>query len=386
MIPQKQIVKDWIACAESGDTKQLGKSIKDVETFDLEHFEACTRILMKANAGKIKLDQPTAESDQYYKAGITLIEVLVQKKAAEELVKLAFFSWNTLEKSPLSVRCLDYAVTVGSFDELYDIGHDKLSNKNPKFVECAAHLILKLANAGYEFSYFIAGQILLDGDGVQKSAEEAKKWFLKTAYHGSSRAVLELSCVSDAYLELAKLTPQPLFKNFFLDQAKVCKKAREDLSVMIPGTEVESLVATGENGRVEFKESVAWDVETLRDIAAFLNSSGGCLLIGIEDKNRDVVGLEKSFVAANVQTKDSFERYIVEKALSKLGADCSRLISIDFPACKGQEICRISIASSKKPIYVQEANEQNFYIRFGNSKRKLTTKEAVAYCEEHFEK
>jgi hypothetical protein len=81
------------------------------------------------------------------------------------------------------------------------------------------------------------------------------------------------------------------------------------------------------------------------------------------------------------------EQHITQKMLSNYGADCSSSISIDFPVCKGQEVCRINISSSAKPIYVKEGNnEENFYIRSGNSKRKLTTKEATEYCKQHFVK
>ena len=385
-VAHSKIVKEWVSLAESGDTKRLGKSILEIESLGLPHLAACTQILMKANAENIRADKDSLENSVFYRAGLALIEALVQKKAAEELAKLAFFSWNTLERSPLSVRCLDAAIEVGSLDDLYDIGHRMHSKKSPKNVECAANLILKTARAGCRDAFFITGELFADGHGLQKDLNEARKWFLKAAFYGSSRASLELGLVPEAYLELAKLTKKPVLKNFYLHQADVCKNAKEALSLVVPGMEVESLIMGGENGRVEFKQCAVWETEILRDVAAFLNSKGGCLLIGVDDEG-EVVGLGKSLAAAKVKDMDSYQQHMFQKMLSNYGAACARFITIDFPKCQGQEVCRINILPSTIPIYVSEGNnEKNFYIRTGNSKRKLTTPEAIEYCKVHFAK
>ena len=53
----------------------------------------------------------------------------------------------------------------------------------------------------------------------------------------------------------------------------------------------ESLVLAGESETVEFK--AAWnDADALRELAAFANSLGGTLLIGVDDSGR-VVGMEE---------------------------------------------------------------------------------------------
>jgi len=383
---RSRIVQEWVSLAEAGDTKRLGKSILNVTEFDLPHFEACTRILMRANAEDFKACRDSGEKSPMYRAGSALIEALVQKKSGEELAKLAFFSWVTIEKSPLSLRCLDSAIEVGSLDDLYDLGHHMHSNKSGKNVECAANLILKTAKAGYRTAFFIAGQLFADGHGLPKDQKEAERWFLKAGSHGSSRASSELAVVPDAYLELAKTAKTPTLRSFYLHQAEVRKKAKEDLSIIIPGTEVESLIPQGEGGRLEFKQCAVWEIEILRDVAAFLNSKGGCLLIGVDDDGQ-ITGLKQSFAAAKVNDRDSYEQHMFQKMLSNYGADCSRFISIDFPVCRDQEICRINILASTRPVCVRDGGgEENFYVRSGNSKRKLTTREALAYCTEHFKK
>jgi len=386
-----KIVEELFALAESGNTTRLGKAILATEIFDNSYTDACTLILREGNVEWFNKDENKNEELNFYKSGVTLIEALVQKKAGKDLAKLAFFSWNSYINSVLSIRCLDSAICVGQKNGLCAFARESLSNDIPKFVECAANLILKLAEADCEDAFFIAGQILVDGNGVEKNIGEARKWFLQAALRGSSRATNELALVPDAYLELSKLTENPLLTNFYLRQSKLIKKANQNLNVYIPGQEIESLIRNGENGEVEFKELLDLRVkhsksEFLRDVAAFLNSNGGCLLIGI-DKRQEVVGVGKSFEAANVKNNDPYERHLFNIMLSNYGGDCSKLISIDFPSCKGIEICRINILPSKIPIFVCEGEkvvEDNLYIRTGNAKRKLTTKEALKYYSEHF--
>jgi hypothetical protein len=62
------------------------------------------------------------------------------------------------------------------------------------------------------------------------------------------------------------------------------------------------LIATGENDKLEFKATLRWNIhaervgkeiehETLKTIAAFLNSEGGTLLIGVSDSG-EILGLD----------------------------------------------------------------------------------------------
>ena len=61
---------------------------------------------------------------------------------------------------------------------------------------------------------------------------------------------------------------------------------------MVTSDDIKYMAHSGEGYNVEFKESVPQKVRELaEEICAFANSSGGYLLIGINDKNR-IVGEE----------------------------------------------------------------------------------------------
>jgi hypothetical protein len=70
--------------------------------------------------------------------------------------------------------------------------------------------------------------------------------------------------------------------------------------------DLSTLIKSGENQIVEFKQSLRVDIKTheinndlewecIKTIAAFLNTKGGTLLIGIRDNDSIVVGLEDDF-------------------------------------------------------------------------------------------
>ena len=377
-----EIVKEWVSFAESGDTKGLGKAILNADVFDLPQLEACTRILLKANASRSSTD-----ATPFYKAGLALIEALVQKEAGEELAKLAFFSWKALDKSPLSIRCLDSAVAVGNLDDLYDIGHRMHSKRESKTIECAANLILKLAQAGYRDAYFITGQFFRDGHGLPQDLKEAAKWFGKAAYILSGRAESDLSVVPDAFLELAKLQgnePKKAFlRDFYLHQAEAIRKAKKALAVLIPGQELESLIEGDESDNVEFKASANPGLGILQEIAAFLNTKGGYLFIGVDTK-RQPVGLTDSYKQLNVANRDLFERHLTEKMHSNLKGLFALDVTFSYPVIHNQEICLIRVRPSKEPVYLKEDSAECFYVRTGNSRRKLPSSQIVTYCKQRF--
>ena len=84
--------------------------------------------------------------------------------------------------------------------------------------------------------------------------------------------------------------------------------------------DVRALLAAGESDRVEFKETARWNVrEDKKDprmeaviaktVAAFLNSSGGTLLIGADDAGRPT-GLDRDLATLREPDVDRFELWL----------------------------------------------------------------------------
>ncbi|MGA2738964.1 MAG: ATP-binding protein, partial [Bryobacteraceae bacterium] len=156
--------------------------------------------------------------------------------------------------------------------------------------------------------------------------------------------------------------------------------------------QIAALIAAGESSTLEFKSSVRWDMRenrlnellkysVIKTVAAFLNSNGGTLLIGVDDE-RHVVGLRgdySQFKKADV--RDAFENWLTTQFIDQFGKPASRFYSLTFHQLDGQDICRIEVQPSPDPAYVDEKGGKpaQLYIRTGNASRALDTREIIEY-------
>ncbi|OQY25732.1 MAG: hypothetical protein B6I37_00335 [Desulfobacteraceae bacterium 4572_35.2] len=155
-----------------------------------------------------------------------------------------------------------------------------------------------------------------------------------------------------------------------------------------------ALISHGENDRVEFKSSFRWDHKqngvnkalehsVLKTIAAFMNSEGGCLLIGINDDG-EAVGLEKDFTTLKTKNRDGFEVAIMTAIASKLGTPQCSKVTILFHTINTMEICHILVIKASKAVFVEERKDTKFFLRTGGGTKELNIKEASEYIADHW--
>lgn len=93
----------------------------------------------------------------------------------------------------------------------------------------------------------------------------------------------------------------------------------------IPDLEFEKLITQDESANHEYKSSLRYNTKekkitdwlvnsSLKTIAAFLNSDGGCLIIGVND-NKETLGIDLDGFKSN----DEWIRFLKDKIKSKLG-------------------------------------------------------------------
>jgi len=126
--------------------------------------------------------------------------------------------------------------------------------------------------------------------------------------------------------------------------------------------EILNIVAQGEGYNAEFKESIP---SRLRDIAeeicAFANSSGGVLIIGVNDSNQ-IVGV----------TYDNNRLSRIQDAIN--GINPSLRVPIETKLVRGDNIIYIEVPTgSQKPYILSGA----IYIRIGPNTQKLTSPEEI---------
>jgi len=153
--------------------------------------------------------------------------------------------------------------------------------------------------------------------------------------------------------------------------------------------EIEEMLHSGEHERLEFKNSLRWDVKRdqvnkelekaiMKTVAAFLNSDGGHVLIGVGDKGQPT-GLEKDFASLPKHDADGFENHFNNLFNQMIGPKFRRLVKLTFDKIEDKTVCLASVEPSQQPVYLKNGENEDFYIRTGNASTSLKMSEVAAY-------
>ncbi len=183
-----------------------------------------------------------------------------------------------------------------------------------------------------------------------------------------------------------------IYRSFMIRVMKIAQLNQE------LAKDIHALIKQGEGPALEFKSSLRWDYKqsginksleyvVIKTIAGFMNSSsGGTLLIGVGDDG-DVLGLKNDFRTLKKQNRDGFEQTLISLISTKLGADVCRFVETVFYQIDGQDICRVIVAPSQRPVYIDQGNNVlKFYLRTGGGTRELNIREAMEYIADRWSK
>ncbi len=158
----------------------------------------------------------------------------------------------------------------------------------------------------------------------------------------------------------------------------------------------EELIKQGESKTLEFKSSLRWDLRqdrqddrvitlaVLKTIAAFLNSEGGDLLLGVAD-NGSVVGIGHD----RLDSDDKFMLHLAQVVRNGLGDRASTCIDPKTQVVEGKTVCAVACQRSPEPVFLrwkgaESAPEGDFYVRSGPGTVKLTPDSAREYIRTRF--
>jgi hypothetical protein len=159
-------------------------------------------------------------------------------------------------------------------------------------------------------------------------------------------------------------------------------------------SKIEDILKIGESNMVEFKSSLRFDyVENkinkeleyviAKTISAFLNASGGTLLIGVDDSGK-VLGLEADYETLKKKNSDGFIVYLTQIINYYLGKNTHRYLNITIESLQDKEICLIQILPAKKPTYVNHNERQEFFVRITSSVQPMDVRDAHDYIVNHW--
>ena len=182
------------------------------------------------------------------------------------------------------------------------------------------------------------------------------------------------------------------------------KKGLLNKSKKIEIPPVKEILKEDENRFLEFKSSSRWDYRQkktnaelekviLKTLAAFGNTDGGILLIGVDD-NKNILGLENDFNTLKKSTADFYEIHLRNLIHNAMGVKyVSNFVRMQFENCEDEKtVCKIKVLPTNEPLYLKFKNkngqvEEKFYVRSGNSSQEINSiAEITDYINGRFNK
>ena len=192
------------------------------------------------------------------------------------------------------------------------------------------------------------------------------------------------------------------FNSFMLADVSYPKKHYDEITRIIKHPfptsherpDISHLLKEEEHEQLEFKSSLRFDYASqnvnvnleraaMKTIAAFLNSKGGRLVIGV-DNARKPIGLEYDYRTFPRQNSDGFENHFTQVFNKMLGPEARHMVKLWFNAVGGRDICVVDVSPSMKPIYLKIDDNEHFYVRTGNVTTPLKLSEIESYAASHW--
>ncbi|MEZ4771031.1 MAG: putative DNA binding domain-containing protein [Caldilineales bacterium] len=154
------------------------------------------------------------------------------------------------------------------------------------------------------------------------------------------------------------------------------------------------LIALGENNQVEFKASLLWDYRreavnkdlyepVMKTLAAFMNTAGGLLLIGVSDDGQPL-GIERDYTGLPKKNPDGWENAFNMAFNQLIGAELRHNLELVFEEIDSVLVAVALARPSPIPCYLTFKGREEFYIRTGNSSQSLTVSRATRYIQTRF--
>lgn len=153
---------------------------------------------------------------------------------------------------------------------------------------------------------------------------------------------------------------------------------------------IAAIIEGGERDEVEFKSTLRtnlrtgerdtkMDYEVVKTIAAFVNSRGGKLVIGVDDSGK-AVGLEVD----KFESEDKANRHLASLIRDRIGSEHIDYIRYRFSDYQGKRVIVVECDRGRTPIYLKDGNQDRFYMRTGAATTELTGRRLTEYVAVHF--
>jgi DNA-binding response OmpR family regulator len=155
-----------------------------------------------------------------------------------------------------------------------------------------------------------------------------------------------------------------------------------------PEERIKQIIAEGENDQTEFKSTLRWSIKDnkmhhgveiawLKTVAAFLNSDGGRLLVGVDDKGVPLgIGLDA------FENEDKYLLHINNRLQQNIGVEQAANVRFGLYPVGAQKVLLIECSPASKAVFLTDGATESFYVRAGPGTRNLTMSQMLAYVIE----
>ncbi len=168
---------------------------------------------------------------------------------------------------------------------------------------------------------------------------------------------------------------------------------------------VRQTIDDGESDTVEFKSTGRTNLHTrtkdpaiewaiVKTVAAFMNTHGGTLLIGVDDKGQPV-GIEEDYRFVPSHNRDGWELWLGNLISTTLGKVEAAEVTPRYGELDGKTVVYIKLTRSATPIFASptkaahpkggtSGGSKPFYIRMANATQQLTGTELLTYTNKNW--
>ena len=160
-------------------------------------------------------------------------------------------------------------------------------------------------------------------------------------------------------------------------------------------------IAQDEGQFLEFKETFAYNASRSdgkpdkkimfvvgKTVQAFANKEGGTLYIGIKDRTKEKMSLDRDYSLLETnQDADGLEiriRQKLEKFFQRK-LKIFRVVSVKIIKIEGKDVCVINVLPSRFPFILHDNGKEYYHRRIGNSSEPCTVNEFMDEWEEHLD-
>jgi predicted HTH transcriptional regulator len=124
---------------------------------------------------------------------------------------------------------------------------------------------------------------------------------------------------------------------------------------------------------VDHAVEIAW----LKTVAAFLNSNGGRLVVGVDDR-----GVPLGIEPDAFDNDDKYLLHVNNRLQQHIGMEHAANVRFGLYPAGDKKVLLVECSPSSKPVFLTDAGQEWFYVRVGPGTRKLTMSEMLAYVVE----